>query len=37
MKKIINQTEDVIEEMLRGLSASYPGTLFIASKILVLL
>lgn len=25
MKKIINQTEDVIEEMLRGLSASYPG------------
>ncbi|GEQ50302.1 dihydroxyacetone kinase subunit DhaK [Tetragenococcus koreensis] len=25
MKKIINQTDDIIEEMLRGLSASYPG------------
>ncbi|MEK2534400.1 dihydroxyacetone kinase subunit DhaK [Tetragenococcus halophilus] len=24
MKKIINQTDDIIEEMLRGLSASYP-------------
>ncbi|MCF1627395.1 dihydroxyacetone kinase subunit DhaK [Tetragenococcus koreensis] len=25
MKKIINQTDDIIEEMLRGLAASYPG------------